>query len=360
MEPSGRTTDRGRGVGRALLAAALLAAAVACAVPRAIDSVSGLSDPARMASRALDNRFDAGVAQREIESALEAGDPDLARSFVSLAAARKVPVDPALDEKVTAAEAEAATLHHRAASFARGFVSGEPEDMAGLAGTTVGDLSLFGDVRDALREGRRLASGEKADELMLGLACAGIAITAGTYVTFGAAAPARMGLTLAKIARRTGSISSGFAESVGRLVRKAGLSTGEMRTARDAVETGRAGGLVSLAGNIGRIGSAAGGRAALDSLKIAKDPRDIARIVKLSEKEGSRTRAILKVAGRGAIMAAALGFEASSWLLGAVIAVFGFVCALKGAVERTALRFFRYRRRQRKAMLAIAATPLCS
>jgi hypothetical protein len=36
----------------------------------------------------------------------------------------------------------------------------------------------------------------------------------------------------------------------------------------------------------------AGGRAALDGLKIAEQPRDMTRIARLAEKEGSRTRAI--------------------------------------------------------------------
>ena len=75
----------------------------------------------------------------------------------------------------------------------------------------LGDLFVFGDIRDALREGKRLAAGEQADELVLGLAAAGIAITAGTYPTFGAAAPARAGLTLVKAARKTGSLGAELA-----------------------------------------------------------------------------------------------------------------------------------------------------
>jgi len=204
-----------------LLVAVLLAGAAFYAIPRASDVIAGHNDPVRLVDRALDGRFDAAVAQREIASALKSGDSDLARSFVDLAAARKVPVDAAMDDQVTAAEAEAGTMRHRAASFARGFLTGEPEDLAGIAGTTAGDLSLFGDVRDALREGSRLACGEKTDEVMLALAGVGIVVTAGTYATFGAAAPARLGITLAKIARRTGAIGTEFAESIGRQIGRA-------------------------------------------------------------------------------------------------------------------------------------------
>ncbi len=129
------------------------------------------------------------------------------------------------------------------------------------------------------------------------------------------------------------------------------------RAAREAVKVERAGGLLQLAGDVGRVERAAGGRAALDGLKIAKEPRDVARVAKLAEKEGSRTRAILKVAGRGAITIAAFAFDAAVWLLGAMFAVLGFVSALKNATERAALRFFRRRRerRSRTGLQAIAA-----
>jgi hypothetical protein len=250
-------------------------------------------------------------------------------------------------------------MRHRAKSFARGFVTGEPQDMASLAGTTLGDLLVFGDIRDALREGTRYIRGEQVDKLVLGLAATGIAITAGTYATLGAATPARAGLTLVKAARKTGRLGAEFTESLGRMVRQTSFP-GAARAVRETAKVERAGGLLHLVRDVGRVEKAAGGRAALDALTIAaKEPRDISRIAKLAEKEGSRTRAILKVAGRGAIMLAALAFDASLWLLWATITVFGCVSALKSAVERTTLQILRRRRERRmqRAVQQIAALP---
>jgi hypothetical protein len=345
-------------IGIALLAAASLAAAAVYAVPRAADAVAILDDPARIAGRALDDTFDAETAQREIEAALAVHDVELAQSVIDLARARHVTIDPALAEIVAAETAEAATMRHRAKSFARGFVTGEPQDMASLAGTTLGDLLVFGDIRDALREGTRYVRGEQVDKLVLGLAATGIAITAGTYATFGAATPARAGLTLVKAARKTGRLGAEFTESLGRMVRQTSFPSAA-RAVRETAKVERAGGLLHLVRDVGRVEKAAGGRAALDALTIAKEPRDISRIAKLAEKEGSRTRAILKVAGRGAIIIAALAFDASLWLLWATITVFGFVSALKSAVERTTLQILRRRRerRMRRAMQQIAAVP---
>ena len=118
----------------------------------------------------LDRQFNAAVAAREIEEALGAGDIELARSFLALAAERDVAVAPALTAKVESAEQDAAKPSSKVASFARGFVTGKPEDVASAAGMLTGDLFVFGDVRDVVREGWRGMRGEEVDKLVLGLA----------------------------------------------------------------------------------------------------------------------------------------------------------------------------------------------
>jgi hypothetical protein len=164
-------------------------------------------DPVATADRALARRFNREVAGREISAALAADDSDLAQSFVELAAERGIAVDPELADRVKAAQVEDASLTHTAGRFVQGLWTGEPVDTASLAGTAFGDLFVFGDIRDAAREGTRYLTGEKADPWIFGLAGAGLAITAGTYATLGAGAPARAGFTLLKVARRTGRLN---------------------------------------------------------------------------------------------------------------------------------------------------------
>jgi hypothetical protein len=264
---------------------------------------------------------------------------------------------------VKAAVAAEASVGHTAEIFAMGLVTGEPNDVAGFAGTTLGDLFVFGDIRDAVRESGRLARGEKADELILGLACVGLAITAGTYATAGAGAPARVGLSLAKVARKTGRLSGELPAYVGRSLRRVidwdaftaaikGVSISQpalaIRAARDAVKVERARGLVDLARDAGKVQTKAGTQAALDGLKIAESPREMSRIAKLAEKEGSRTRAILKVAGRGAIALSIAAFDLGAWILGALFTLFAFVSSLKSATERATQRVLIWRKRRRR------------
>lgn len=372
--PQDHTVMHRPSIGPALLVAAVLAVAAVYAVPRGLQANSLLAiedDPARVADRALDRAFDADVARREIDAALAANDADLANSFVELAADRHVVLDPAQVDKVKDAVAQAATARHAAESFAQGLLTGEPNDMAGFAGTALGDLFVFGDIRDAAREGARMASGQQADELVLGLACVGLAVTAGTYATLGAAAPARVGLSLAKAARKSGQLSAELAGRIGRLLRGvvdwsalrkglAGMSIAEpqlaIRAAREAIKVERAGGLMHLARDVGRVQAKAGTQAALEGLKIAETPREMSRVAKLAEKEGGKTRAIIKVVGRGAIALTVAAFDLGVWILGALFSAFAFVSSLKSATERTTWRYLHWRKRRRQlryaAMLA--------
>jgi hypothetical protein len=368
-------------IGPVVLAIALFAALSIYAVPRGLDARAQLviaDDPARIAERELDEKFNAGVATQEIEQALAKDDVDLAQSFVDLAAARHVTLDPTLIEKVKTAAAEETSAAGTAKRFAQGFVTGEPNDAVGLAGTALGDLFVFGDVRDALREGKRLALGEQADTLVLGLACVGLAITAGTYATLGAEAPARVGLSLAKAARKTGRLSADLAASVGRMMRGVvdwkrfkqaivGASFAQpllaVRAAREAVKVRRARGLVHLASDVGRVEAKAGTRAAFDGLQIAQSPREMSRVAKLAEKEGGKTRAILKVAGRAAIVLTSAVFDLGVWIIFALLTLIGLVSSLKSATERATLRYIRRgkkRRRRREERLALSqAGALC-
>jgi hypothetical protein len=353
-------------IGPVLLAAAALAALACYAVPRGIEARSLLAiedDPVRIAERALDDKFDAALAQREIEAALAGKDADLANSFARLSAARQVALDPALTEKVTVAVAEAASARHAAESFALGLATGESNDMAGLAGSALGDLFVFGDVRDAVREGTRLARGEPADELVLGLACVGLAIPSAPMPR-SAPRPARVGLS---VSRASPASRGELALYIGRSLRQVvdwgrlkqaivGASISEpalaIRAAREAVKIERAGGLVHLARDVGRVQAKAGTQAALDGLKIAETPREMARVATLAEKQGGKTRAILKVVGRGAIALTLATFDLGIWILGALLTAFAFVSSLKSATERATQRYLDFRRRRRAQRFA--------
>jgi hypothetical protein len=332
-------------------------------VPHGIEAQALLhaqDDPALLADVRLAAAFDAAVAAREIEAALAASDIDLANSFLDLARDRGILVDPGLAARVEAANSRSAAAR-AGKSFARGLIVGEPDDLASFAGTAAGDLFVFGDIRDAVREGVRLARGEPADKLVLGLAGVGIAITAGTYASLGAGAPARVGVSMVKAARRTGSMTARMSDWLGRSVYEIvdwtafrGLFGGSsvlrpvmaVRAARETIKVEKAQELVRAAGDLGTVQAKAGTQAAMDGLKIAEGPRDLSRLARLAEASGNRTRAIIKILGRSALFLGMSAASLFSWALWAVMTVFGFCAACKRTAER-ATEHYLYRRKQR-------------
>lgn len=339
---------------RILAAVAICACLGAALWPQARDAASVLAvqdDPVALADAQMTQKLrdDQTLLTRNIESALAEKDSDLANSLLAVAAARQVSIPDDLTQRVAAAVADDNSTAQIAKRFATGLVTGEADDVASLSGTVAGDLFVFGDIRDVVREGKRMAMGEEVDHLILGLAAAGLAVTAATYVTVGGAAPVRAGLTLVKDARKVGRLGEGLASWAGRSVRgvvdtpllQDAVSTaslarpGQTITAmKAAFKVEKAGGLMRLAKDVGRVGERAGTRGALDTLKIAEGPKDVARAARLAEKSGGQTRGILKILGRGALLLAAGAFNMTLWLFSALMMLFGFLASIKAMTER--------------------------
>jgi hypothetical protein len=341
MENRNRLTALGRHPAAAVAFSVLFAIAAAFFLRGGVAAhqrLAAADDPVAVTEQALAASFTRDVAEREIRNALAAGDVDLAQSFVALATERNLPIDPALASQVK--ETDQHTLTSTAGRFAQGLWTGEPTDIASLAGTAFGDLFVFGDIRDAAREGTRYLTGRQYDPWILGLAGVGIAITAVTYASFGATTPERVGVSLVKAARRTGRLNPALA----------------VRVAREAVKVEGAGGLVGLAQNTGRIEAKAGSQAALDSLAIAQEPQDMSRLGRLAAAKGGKTRAIVKLLGRAAIVLTASAIEVASWLLWAGFALLGFCASCKAAAERATQRYLD-RRKLRYATAQAALIP---
>jgi ATP-dependent protease HslVU (ClpYQ) peptidase subunit len=343
-----------RRISSALVGVAVCAAICAALWPHARDAgavVLAQDDPAELADAQITPvlRKNQALVAEQIEAALAAGDADLANSFVALAREKNIPLSDELSRRVDDAIREEDSSAHFAKRFATGLVTGNADDVASLSGTVAGDLFVFGDIRDVVREGKHLAMGEDTDRLVLGLATVGLAVTAATYVSVGGAAPVRAGLTLVKDARKVGRLGKGLAEWAGRSARDV-VDTPALREAvasgsvlrpgatvsaiKAAFRAEKAGGLVRLGKDVGRVTEKVGARGALDTLKIADSPKDVARAARLAKAKGSQTRAILKILGRGALLLATGAFNLTLWLFSALLALFGFLSSIKATTER--------------------------
>ena len=365
-------------IGSALAGVAVCAVACALLWPHARDAgaiLAAQDDPAELADIGLDSalRNNQAVIADNIEAALAAGDAGLALSFVELAREKNIALADDLSRRVADAVTEENSTSHFAKRFATGLVTGNADDAASLSGTVAGDLFVFGDIRDVVREGKHLAMGEDTDRLVLGLAAAGLAVTAATYVSVGGVAPVRAGLTLVKDARKVGRLGERLTVWAGRSARDmvdapmlqnavasgSVMRPGQTMTAiRAAFHAEKAGALVRLAKDVGRVAEKAGARGALDTLRIAEGPKDVARAARLAESKGGQTRAILKVLGRGALLLAAGAFNLTLWVFGALLALFGFLSSIKATTERLTLSWLhRKKARRLRRQMAAASQP---
>jgi len=89
-------------------------------------------------------------------------------------------------------------------------------------------------------------------------------------------------------------------------------------------------------------------------LKVAEGPKDVSRAARLAEAEGGKTRAILKILGRGAILLLGGAFELTLWVLSALLALFGLLATIKSMTER-ATQAWLDRRKTRRLRKQIAA-----
>ena len=362
----------------ALAGMAVCMAALVQTAPQARDAFAILwaqDEPSELADVRLNSALRNGTAlvAENIEAALAADDADLANSFAELARDKNIAVSEELSKRVSDAVTEANSTSHLAKRFATGFVTGSADDVASLSGTVAGDLFVFGDIRDVVREGKHLAMGEDTDHLVLGLATTGLAVTAATYVSVGGAVPVRAGLTMVKDARKVGRLGEGLTQWAGRSAREvvdapmlqhavasgSVLRPGATASAiRAAFRVEKAGALVRLAKDVGRVGEKAGIRGALDTLRIAEGPKDVARAARLAESKGGQTRAILKLLGRGALLLAAGAFNLTLWVFGALLALFGFLLSIKATTERATMAWLQHKKARPLKQQAAAAALL--
>lgn len=270
------------------------------------------NDPARLADLRLAEVFDAAFARREIAQALDAGDVELAESFVALAVERGVAVPADLRERLAVAQSSAMRSSRTAASFGRGFAIGQADDTAGLLGAAAGDLIGWGDVRDLARESWHAMSGEDVNRWLVGLSAAGLAVTAWTYFSVGAAVPVREGMSVVKAAARSGRLGKGLVESAGR-----------------AFASGKAERIGVAVADLGALQGKAGTRAAVRGLGEATNLAEVGKLRQLAHVKGRATLAILKTLGRNSFVLGAAAVTAAGWLFAALFNLFLLVVAIQ-------------------------------
>ena len=166
-----------------------------------------------------------------------------------------------------------------------------------------GDLFAFGDVRDVVVQGRQLVLGEEADQLVLGLAAIGLGGHRGNirlgrhckprarrpHPVQGRAKKRAPQLGLTDWARRSATEGRRFQYAApGGRQRVVTRPLESLGRGQGGGRTEKAGLLVAAVKDVGRVGEKAGVRAALDTVKVADNPKDLARPHALPNRRAAR------------------------------------------------------------------------
>ena len=244
-----------------------------------VGRLSAAGDPVEIADWNVDRILTSGVAEAQIDSALNKGEAEVADGFVALAAEHNVFVPPALIAKVRQAVVDHNAIATDTTQFTRGFLMGEAGNAVSFAGALAGDYTVYGDIRDFGWEGFNCLTGRSCDPLVLSLAGGGIVLT---VASFGLSAPEHTGLSLIKFARRDGRLNPSLLWRLG----------------RSLLNPADSGAFGEFAGNLTSIGERAGIETALDTVSLIEAPEEAALIARLALAKGKKTRAILRLLGR--------------------------------------------------------------
>ena len=283
-----------------------------------------------------------------VDAALDGEAWDDAAMYAEIAAYMNMPLDADTQARLEAENAFSRRAARNTGSFVTGFVTGTGDDTPAFMGALASDLTVVGDVRDIGAEGSKLVRGEEYSTMILGLSVVGLAATTATVATGGGGLPARIGVSLLKIARKAGTITTGFARDMTRLLNEAmnfdklgdtlrAVDLADSAATRRAVTSYTDG--ISFARvtpvleDVASLERAAGPAETVRLMRYVENTDDLARVSKMAGKYGTKTRGIAEITGKTSLRAFKTAWNLVLLALEWVWAIVGGI----GALVATAL-----------------------
>lgn len=255
---------------------------------------------------------------RRIDTALDAKQFDDAVMYADIASYADMPIEAGTASRLENEKSLTRSVARNTGSFFEGFISGEGNDTASFVGAVTSDLTVVGDVRDIGTEGTKLVQGEDYSQFVLGLSVVGLAATTATIATSGGALPARIGVSLLKVAKKAGTLTADFTRYLTRLIDEAvnfkklggtlkGVDLANTSATRHAI-TDYAGSismakLTPALGEIAALQKSVGPAESVRLLKHVNNGEDLARVTKMTSKLGTKTRGIAEITGKTSLRA---------------------------------------------------------
>ncbi len=211
-------------------------------------------------------------------------------------------------------------------------------------------VSPFGDPVAIVREGMHYASGDPVDEIELGLSIVGLAATAATVPTGGAALSVKGGAGLAKTAYRLGALSEPVLRS-GKAALREGIDWSRIGTVRPGsfsedmvriVDKRALQPVTEFLSSVDEMSQSVGVSGALFLTKHVDDAAEARQMAKVAKVGGNRTQGALVLFGKR-LLRITTRYADEVWaMISGVLGFFAAVAALAfGLVKTVTLRVLR-------------------
>jgi hypothetical protein len=253
---------------------------------------------------------------KRINDAITRDDIDDATMYAEIAAFMGRELPPETVARLKKATSTIANVVRDTGQFATGFVTGEATSMAGIAGAITSDLTVVGDVRDIASEGSKLVQGQEYSELILGLSVVGVAATAATVATGGGGVVAKMGVSVLKVAKRTGNLTAQFAQTLTRMTRDAvntpelarvlrNTNLTDLRATEGAIrsyaKTVRGAEIFPVINKLNDISRATSPSETVRLMKYVRTTENLNDVATMSARYGKKTRGIIELTGKASL-----------------------------------------------------------
>jgi len=282
----------------------------------------------------LGDRVNDALAENDYESAVMYSD-------IADFAGFTLPKDAA--DALYEASGITATIGRTGSQLASGFFTGEANSLAGLTGAVVSDLTVVGDLRDISNEGPKMVAGEPYNQLILGLSVVGVGVTGATIATGGGGLPGRIGVTLLKVAEKTGSLTVEFGRVLRRVVGDAVNFPGLRQTMREvnladsaatrdaiaayarSIDTAE---LTPVITRMNDIRNSAGASESVRLMRYVNSTDDLEDVARMSTRLGRKTRGVIEITGKTSLRAFRTTLKITEFILRNIVAFLSWLGSL--------------------------------
>ena len=307
--------------------------------PFAQPLVERTGDGLRLAlDRAMARALPPDALIARLERAVAEGDRDRAGMLADLAGRQDVALPPALAVAARLASEGPGLLDSVADCGACAWDVRACASLSLIAACALPvELTPQGDANALRRQAMHWAEGEEVDGLETGLALVGLGATAVVVVSGGSSAVLKGGATVARMARRMGTLGPGLTRTLREAADVPVAWNGVLpylagRAPLDAVvDTSRLARLGRLAGDLGEVARHTSAAEAVVLMRHVETAEDAARLARLSAVAGRDTRLTLEVLGP------ARAFRAMTRVTDLALATIGLVAAFVAQVGMLAV-----------------------